>query len=334
MTTVKTLSIQASIIGTGSQVPQKILGNDEVAARLGVTSNWIYQRCGIRERRVLAPGETTATLALQAAEKALASATRRPSEIDLIIVATATPDHPFPSTACLVQRGLGIKGCPAFDVQATCAGFIYALSIVEGMFQAGSARLALVIGADRVTDLIDWNDPNTAFLFGDGAGAAVIEAAAAPSRGRLGRVLLGSDGSRAQNLQARPYKQQKIGDTEGHPAIRLDGSVVFKQAVRVLSNLVEALLEQEGLTVADLNWVLPASSQRAHLQRHRSGYRIADRAFPLDHRHLWQHLDSLASADPRPLFASRHRQAWRQGVDARLWLGLHLGRRARSFLRP
>ena len=262
MTTLKTLSIQASIIGTGSQVPQKILGNDEVAARLGVTSNWIYQRCGIRERRVLAPGETTASLALQAAEKALASAARRPSEIDLIIVATATPDHAFPSTACLVQRGLGIKGCPAFDVQATCAGFVYALSVVEGMFQAGSARLALVIGADRVTDLIDWNDPNTAFLFGDGAGAAVVEAAAAPSRGRLGRVLLGADGSQASNLQARPHKQQKIGDTEGHPAIRLDGSVVFKQAVRVLSNLVGALLEQEGLTAADLNWVLPHQANK------------------------------------------------------------------------
>ena len=249
--------MRASIIGTGSQVPQKILGNDEVAARLGVTSDWIYRRCGIRERRVLAAGETTTSLALQAAKKALASAARRADEIDLIIVATATPDHAFPSTACLVQRGLGSKGCPAFDVQATCAGFVYALSIVEGMFSAGSARLALVIGADRVTDLIDWNDPNTAFLFGDGAGAAVVEAAAEPSRGRLGRVLLGADGSQAPNLQARPHKQQKIGDTEAHPAIRLDGSVVFKQAVRVLSNLVASLLEQEGLTAADLDWVLP-----------------------------------------------------------------------------
>ena len=257
MTAAKAPSTRASIIGTGSQVPQKILGNDEIASRLGVTPDWIYQRCGIRERRVLAPGETTASLALQAAEKALASAARRPGEIDLIIVATATPDHAFPSTACLVQRGLGIKGCPAFDVQATCAGFVYALAVVEGMFQSGSAHLALVLGADRMTDLIDWNDPNTAFLFGDGAGAAIIESAAEPLRGRLGRVLLGADGSQAPNIQARPHKQQKIGNTEAHPAIRLDGSVVFKQAVRVLSSLVESLLKQEGLTATDLNWILP-----------------------------------------------------------------------------
>ncbi len=262
MTAAETPSIRPSIIGTGSQVPQKILGNDEIAARLGVNSDWILKRCGIRERRVLAPGETTTSLALQAAEKALASAGRRAGEIDLIVVATATPDHAFPSTACLVQRGLGVKGCPAFDVQATCAGFVYALSVVEGMFQVGNSRLALVIGADRLTDLIDWNDPNTAFLFGDGAGAAVIEAAAEPQGGRLGRVLLGADGSQAPNLQARPHKQQKIGDVEAHPAIRLDGSVVFKQAVRVLSNLVESLLRQEGLTAADLDWVLPHQANR------------------------------------------------------------------------
>ena len=263
MTAAETPSVQCSIIGTGSQVPLKVLGNDEIADRLGVTSDWIHQRCGIRERRVIAPGETTTSLALQAAEKALASAECRPGEIDLILVATATPDHAFPSTACLVQRELGIRGCPAFDIQATCAGFVYALSVVEGMFQAGSAHLALVIGADRVTDLIDWNDPNTAFLFGDGAGAAVIEASAEPLRGsRLGRVLLGADGSQAPNLQARPYRQQKIGDTESHPAIRLDGSVVFKQAVRVLSDLTASLLKQEGLTADDLDWVLPHQANK------------------------------------------------------------------------
>ena len=245
------------ITGTGSFLPPRRVSNDELAADLATrgleTSDaWIVERTGIRARRFAAPGTPASELAVPAAQAAMQAAGAGPQDIDLLIVATATPDMVFPATAAFVQHKLGISGGPAFDIQAVCSGFVYALSVADAMLRAGSARRALVIGAEVFSRILDFNDRSTCVLFGDGAGAVVLEAADAPG---VLATDLHADG-RHTGLLCVPGHVQG-GHILGSPLLRMDGPAVFKVAVNVLEKTARAVLEKAGKTPADIDWLVP-----------------------------------------------------------------------------
>ena len=245
------------ITGTGSYLPPQRLSNQDMvtmlAARNVETSDeWIVERTGIRARHFAAEGVTCSDLALPAARQALEAAGRRADEIDLILVATSTPDMVFPSAACLVQQKLGIHGCAAFDVQAVCSGFVYALTVADAMLRTGSARCALVIGAEVFSRILDFNDRTTCVLFGDGAGAVVLEASATP--GVLASELH-ADG-RHVGILCVPGTVAG-GRVLGDPLLKMDGPAVFKLAVNVLDSVARAVLAKAGRTEADIDWLIP-----------------------------------------------------------------------------
>jgi 3-oxoacyl-[acyl-carrier-protein] synthase-3 len=245
------------ITGTGSALPGRVVSNDELArdlAERGVDTSdeWIVARTGIRQRYLAEPGVTTADLGARAARAALQAAGRTVRDIDLIIVATSTPDQIFPSTACLVQAQLEADQLTAFDVQAVCSGFVYGLVVADALIRAGTNRRALVIGAEVFSRILDWNDRATCVLFGDGAGAAVVEASSEPG---LIASELKADGSHADVLCTNGRVTQ--GKVEGHAFLTMDGPAVFKLAVNVLGASALNVLQQAGLKAEQLDWLIP-----------------------------------------------------------------------------
>lgn len=243
----------ARVIGTGSCLPGKPVSNDDLVAR-GIDTNdeWIVTRTGIRSRYLAEPGALSSELGVIAAQRALEMAGIAAAELDLIIVATSTPDFIFPSTACLIQGRLGNKGAAAFDVQAVCSGFAYALGIAEKFIASGSHRKALVIGAEVFSRILDWNDRGTCVLFGDGAGAVVLEAAERPG---ILATAMHADGS--QNGILNVPGQVCGGQVTGDPFLRMDGQAVFKLAVRVLADIAEEVCAAAGIRTADVDWLIP-----------------------------------------------------------------------------
>jgi 3-oxoacyl-[acyl-carrier-protein] synthase III len=249
------------ILGTGSYAPDRILTNGDISKMVDTSDEWIVARSGIRERRIAAPGEATSDMAVVAAQRALLDAGVAAAEIDLLIVATITPDLPMPSTACLVQHKLGVPGTAAcFDVNAACSGFIYALDTACAMVGSGRYRKALVIGAEKLSSVVDWQDRGTCMLFGDGAGAAVVGASERPGVGLIG-TKLGAHGEDADLLYipAGGSRTPTTADTlaKGDQFIKMKGKEVFKLAVRVMEEAARDILEQHGLAATQIGLVIP-----------------------------------------------------------------------------
>lgn len=242
---------RAAILGTGSALPKRRVSNQELAAQVDTSDEWIVERTGIRFRYIAGEGETTVTLATDAARNALGVAGLDAQDIDLIIVATATPDQTFPSSATKVQAALGINDCVAFDVAAVCSGFLYALSVAESMIRAGSARKALVIGSETFSRILDWEDRTTCVLFGDGAGAIVL-AAEESERGVLA-TRLHADGRHNELL----YVDGGPSTTGTVGKVRMKGREVFRHAVVNLATVMNEALDAAGLTASDVDWVVP-----------------------------------------------------------------------------
>ncbi len=245
----------ARIAGTGSYLPERIMTNAEMESFLDTSDAWIRERTGIEQRHLVADGEGTGDLAEQAARRAIEAAAIEPSDIDLIVLGTTTPDRIYPATACQLQARLGIKGCAAFDVQAVCSGFVYALSVAHQFMRTGAAKRALVIGADVHSRLLDWEDRGTCILFGDGAGAVILEASDEPG---VLSTHLGADGSYEPLL----YVDGSVGNGYNNPApgpavTKMQGNEVFKVAVRTLGRIVDETLEANGLAREDVDWLIP-----------------------------------------------------------------------------
>ncbi|MFZ4745362.1 MAG: beta-ketoacyl-ACP synthase III [Sphingomonas sp.] len=242
---------RAAVFGTGSALPVRRVSNAELAETVDTSDEWIVERSGIRFRHIAGEGETTSSLATDAARRALAAAGMSATQIDLIVLATATPDQTFPASATLVQAALGIDDCVAFDVGAVCSGFLYAMSVAESMIRAGSATNALVIGAETFSRILDWEDRATCVLFGDGAGAVVL-GACEDGRGVLS-ARLHADGRHNQLL----YVDGGPSTTGTVGKVRMKGREVFRHAITNLASVMGEVLEQAGMTVADVDWVVP-----------------------------------------------------------------------------
>jgi len=249
------------VLGCGSYLPRHVLTNEDLARKVDTSDAWIRQRTGIRERRIAAPAERTSDLAIAAARDALDGAGIDAKSIDLIILATSTPDNTFPAAAVSVQAGLGITHGAAFDVQAVCTGFIYALATADGLIRTGAFRRALVIGAETFSRLLDWSDRGTCVLFGDGGGAVVLEAALQPGsredRGIL-TMQLRSDGRFKDKLYVDGGPSST--GTVGH--LRMEGREVFKHAVAMISDVVEGAFAATGYSAADIDWFVPHQANR------------------------------------------------------------------------
>ena len=242
----------ARIVATGSYLPPRVVKNEEFAARLDTSDEWIRERTGIRERRIADPSQASSDLALEASRAALAAAQLQPSDLDLIIVATSTPDYVFPSTACLLQAKLGAGRCAAFDVQAVCSGFVYGLATADGFIRGGNAKRALVVGAEVFSRIMDWNDRSTCVLFGDGAGAVVLAADSAPG---IHASVLRADGNYAGALSVPGNICG--GRIVGSPYLQMQGNQVFKVAVKVLDEVARETLAAAKLRVEDIDWLIP-----------------------------------------------------------------------------
>jgi 3-oxoacyl-[acyl-carrier-protein] synthase-3 len=240
------------IVGTGSYLPEKVLTNRDLELAVDTTDEWIYTRTGIRQRHIAADGEKTSDLALAASRSALQAAGMAAADLDLIVVATTTPDMVFPSTACLLQAKLGVRNCPAFDVQAVCSGFVYGLSTADSFMRSGQYRNALVVGAEIYSRILDWSDRSTCVLFGDGAGAVVLRRDSTPG---IMSSHLHADGSYANQLSVPGTVSG--GKVSGRPLLQMDGGGVFKFAVKALDDLVEETLAANGMQKSDIDWLVP-----------------------------------------------------------------------------
>jgi len=254
--------LQSVVVGTGGYLPEKVLTNDDLARMVDTSDEWIVQRTGIRERHIAADGQVTSDLALNASLKALEAAGLTADDIDLIVVATTTPDRTFPATAAILQNKLGITHGFAFDVQAVCSGFVFALATADGYLKTGMARRALVVGAETNSRLVDWTDRTTCVLFGDGAGAVVLEAQEAHPNGAGARGILVSslrtDGSHWDKL----YTDGGVSVNQQTGLLRMEGREVFRHAVGVISDVVEDVLAKSGTSTADLDWFVPHQANR------------------------------------------------------------------------
>jgi 3-oxoacyl-[acyl-carrier-protein] synthase III len=251
--------IYSRIAGTGSYLPQRILTNTELEKMVDTTDEWIVTRTGIRERHIIADDEFTSDMAVASARKALEAAGVEATQVDLIIVATTTPDHTFPSTACIVQDKLGIHNCPAFDIQAVCSGFVYAVATADKFIKSGSAKCALVIGADCMSRITDWTDRSNCILWGDGAGAVIMTASDTPG---VLSTHLHADGSYNHLLNV----PSGISNGHGSKTIQMEGNAVFKIAVNTLDAIVDEALEANGLEKSDVDWLVPHQANIRILQ--------------------------------------------------------------------
>ena len=249
--------IYSKIAGTGSYLPKKILSNKDLEKVVDTTDEWIFSRTGIRERHIAAKGEFTSDLALEAAKNAMASAGIEANQIDLIIVATTTPDKIFPSVATMLQRKLGIAGCPAFDVQAVCSGFIYALATADNFIKAGSAKCVLVLGAETFSRITDYTDRSNCILWGDGAGAVILQAS--QEQGIIS-THLHADGNFEKMLHV-PRKHDGTPDT-----VHMEGNAVFKMAVNTLDQIVDETLAANNMQKSDIDWLVPHQANIRILQ--------------------------------------------------------------------
>lgn len=247
------------IAGWGHYAPEKVLTNFDLEKMVDTTDEWIVQRSGIRERRIAAEGETTATMAVEAGQTALTQAALVPSELDLIIVATSTPDYHAPAVSSLIQHQIGAEGCPAFVVETGCTGWVYGLSIAYQFIQTGTYANILVIGVELLSRFTNWNDRSTCVLFGDAAGAVVVQATAQPCG--LRAFELGSDGSLGEHIimpaggSARPPSKEKQGSDGFY--VHMNGREVFKFATRTIGKSAQRVLDQAGMTLDDIDWIIP-----------------------------------------------------------------------------
>ena len=247
--------IYSRIVATGSALPERVLTNADLEKFVDTSDEWIRTRTGIRQRHIAADGETTGDLSTLAAQRALDAAGVKASEIDLIVLGTTTPDIIFPSTACLVQHRLGANGCAAFDVNAACSGFVYALGVADKFIKTGSSKKALVIGAETLTRMVDWNERETCVLFGDGAGAVVLEGSSEPG---IYATCLHADGGHKELLYNPVGVSAGFTDEPNHGVrIRMAGREVFKVAVKTLDALVEETLQAGGMDASQLDWLIP-----------------------------------------------------------------------------
>jgi len=258
--------LYSRIVGTGSALPERLVDNATLAVELGArgvetSDDWIVARTGIRQRYIASAEESSSVLGTRAARAAIEAAGLAPQDVDLIIVATSTPDYVFPSTACLVQRSLGIVGGAAFDVQAVCSGFVYGLTVADAMIRTGSAHHALVIGAETFSRILDWNDRGTCVLFGDGAGAVILSASDRPG---ILAAKLHADGRHEAIL--RTAGNVSHGSITGHPFLTMDGQAVFKLAVGVLDEVARETVAAAGLAIADIDWLVPHQANVRILQ--------------------------------------------------------------------
>ncbi len=249
------------VLGCGSYLPQRTLSNEELARSVDTSDEWIVQRTGIRERHIAAAGELTSDLGIAAARAALADAGLEAQSIDLIVLGTSTPDNTFPATAVAIQAGLGITGGAAFDLQAVCSGFVYALTAADGLLRTGSFKRALVIGAETFSRLLDWTDRTTCVLFGDGAGAVVLEARTQPGTREDRGILtshLRSDGRHKNKLyvDGGPSSTGTVGQ------LRMEGREVFRHAVAMITDVVEDAFKATGYTAADIDWFVPHQANK------------------------------------------------------------------------
>ena len=255
------MTLRSVIVGAGCYLPERVVTNAELAAKVDTSDEWIVQRTGIRERHIAADGEFTSHLGIKAAQAALADAGMTPQDIDLIVCATSTPDNTFPATAVSIQSGLGITSGFAFDLQAVCSGFVYGLATVDGLLRGGMAKRALLIGAETFSRILDWTDRTTCVLFGDGAGAVVIEAQQQPGamtdRGIL-TTHLRSDGRHKMKLyvDGGPSSTQTVGH------LRMEGREVFKHAVTMITDVIKDAFAASGYTARDLDWFVPHQANR------------------------------------------------------------------------
>ncbi|MBR1279490.1 beta-ketoacyl-ACP synthase III [Bradyrhizobium sp. AUGA SZCCT0283] len=254
-------AIRSVVLGCGSYLPERILTNAELATRIDTSDEWIVQRTGIRERHVAAEGEFTSHLAIKAARAALHHARLDAQAIDLIVLATSTPDNTFPATAVAVQDGLGINHGAAFDLQAVCSGFVFALATADNFLRTGTYKRALVIGAETFSRILDWNDRGTCVLFGDGAGAVVLEAQTEPGKSSDRGVLtthLRSDGRHKSKLyvDGGPSSTQTVG------LLRMEGREVFKHAVGMITDVIVDAFNATGLTADDIDWFIPHQANK------------------------------------------------------------------------
>ena len=255
------MPVRSIVSGCGAYLPGRIVTNAELAKRIDTSDEWIVQRTGIRERRIAADGEMTSHLAIRSAEAALKTANMSGADIDLIVLATSTPDETFPATATRVQAAIGMTRGAAFDVQAVCSGFVYALSVADNFLRVGQARTALVIGAETFSRILDWTDRATCVLFGDGAGAVVLTAAEATGGKRDRGILsthLFSDGRHHDALYVDGGPSSTM--TTGH--LRMEGREVFRQAVVKLAEAVDAAIAANGITGSDIDWLVPHQANR------------------------------------------------------------------------
>jgi 3-oxoacyl-[acyl-carrier-protein] synthase-3 len=244
--------IYSRIVGTGSYLPPKVMTNADFAARLDTSDAWIRERTGIERRHIADKSQASSDLALEASRRALDAAQVAPEQIDLIVVATSTPDYVFPSTACLLQAKLGIKGSAAFDVQAVCSGFVYGLATADCFIKSGQYRRALVVGAEVFSRILDWNDRGTCVLFGDGAGAVVL---ASSDRPGIHASVLRADGSQAAMLSVPGNVCG--GAIVGSPFLQMNGQAVFKFAVKVLDESARETVAAAGMQLSDIDWLIP-----------------------------------------------------------------------------
>lgn len=262
------MTIQAHIVGWGKYVPERVLTNDDLTHMVDTSDEWIRTRTGIVERHIAADDETTATMAIEAAHQALETANLRPTDLDLIIVATATPDYLFPATACLVQDALGVPHAAAFDLAAGCSGFVYGVSVAAGLIESGHYKNALVIGAETLSRIIDWEDRTTCVLFGDGAGAVILHAN--DTEGGVLSSVLGADGSGGDLLHMpaggsrHPPSHQTVAERQHY--LKMKGREVFRFAVRAMPTAARQAVSKAGLTLDDLSLIIP----------HQANYRITD----------------------------------------------------------
>src|SRR5436309_5341527 len=263
--------MRSRIAGTGSYLPTQVLTNDELARRVDTSDEWVRTRTGIRQRHIAAAGEQTSDLALAASRQALSAAGIAPHEVDLIVLATTTPDMIFPSTACILQAKLGARNGPAFDVQAVCSGFVYALGMADLMVRSGAVKNALVIGAEIYSRILDWSDRGTCVLFGDGAGAVALVPAVTPG---ILSTHLHADGH-YRDILAVPGTVAN-GVVSGTPLLKMEGNTVFKFAVKVLAEVAEEALAANHLPASAIDWLIPhqanirimdATAKKLHVPR-------------------------------------------------------------------